>query len=76
MLITWVQSEQIRILQAHAQLTTPRLSQILDHEADALASVADNWQSSRTPEDNAKVRQVAAEALALVRSSRLLDPGV
>ena len=74
MLVTHVQSEQIRILHAHGHLTTPRLSHILDHQADALQWVSDNWQSSRTPQDNNEVRQLAAEALAFVTSDRLLDP--
>jgi hypothetical protein len=73
-LLTSVQSEQIRILQAHGHLTTPRIAHILDHRAAALKWVADNWQSSRTPQDNLEVQQVAAEALALVISSRRLDP--
>jgi hypothetical protein len=72
--VTSVQSEQIRILQAHGHLTTPRISHILDHQADALLWVADNWQASRTPQDNFEVRQVAAEALALVTSSPRPDP--
>ena len=73
-LVTTVQSEQIRILQAHGHLTTPRISHVLEYQADALKWVADNWQSSRTPQDNFEVQQVAAEALAFVTSSRLLDP--
>jgi len=73
-LVTSVQSEQIRILQAHGHLTTPRISHILDHQADALQWAAGNWQASRTPHDNIEVRQVAAAALAFVTSSRLLDP--
>ena len=73
--VTSVQSEQIRILQAHGHLTTPRISHILDYQADALQWVADNWQASRTPQDDIAVRQVAAEALALATSSRLLGQG-
>ena len=63
MLITGVQSEQLRILQAHGQLTTARMSHILDHRADALGWVADNWHGSQTPEADLQVRQLAAEAL-------------
>jgi len=72
--VTSVQSEQIRILQAHGHLTTPRISHILDFDADAVKWVADNWQASRTPQDNIEVRQVAAEALAFMASSGLVDP--
>jgi hypothetical protein len=71
-----VQSEQLRLLQAHGLLTTPRMSHILDYDAESLRWVADNWQGSSTPEANAEVRQVAGEALALVVGSRLLDPDV
>lgn len=74
--LTEVQSQQVRILQSHGHLTTARISHILDYRADALRSVADNWQSSPTPEGNTEVRQVASEALALLISSRQLDPGV
>ena len=76
MLITEVQSEQIRILQAHGQLTPPRLSHILDHDADALRWVGDTWRSSATEQDDVEVRQVAAEALALVLRGRPSDPEV
>jgi hypothetical protein len=74
--ITDVQSEQLRLLQAHGLLTTPRMSHILDYDAESLRSVADNWQVSSTPEANAEVRQVAGEAHALAIGSRLPDPGV
>ena len=74
--ITDVQSEQLRILQAHGLLTTTRMSQILDHDAESLRWVADNWQASSTPEANAQVRQLAGEAHALAVGSRLPDPGV
>jgi hypothetical protein len=73
-LVTSVQSEQIRILQAHGHLTTSRIARILEYQADALKWVADYWQSSRTPQDNLKVQQMAAEALAFVTSSHLVDP--
>jgi hypothetical protein len=52
------------------------MSHILDHDAQSLRWVAENWQVSSTPEANAEVRQVASEAHALVVASRLLDPGV
>lgn len=74
--ITEVQSEQLRLLQAHGLLTTPRLSHILDYDAESLRWVADNWQVSSTPEANAEVRQVAGDAHALAVGSRLTDPGV
>jgi hypothetical protein len=74
--ITGVQSEQLRLLQAHGLLTTPRMSHILDYDAESLRWVGDNWQVSSTPEANAQVRQVAGEAHALVVGNRLLDPGV
>lgn len=73
--ITEVQSEQLRLLQAHGLLTTPRMSHILEYDAESLRWVADNWQVSSVPEANAEVRQVAGEAHALVVGSRLLDPG-
>ena len=76
MLITEVQSEQIRILHAHGQLTTPRLLQILDQDTDALLWMRDSWESSRTEEDNIEVRRVAAEAIAFLVSSRRSDPEV
>jgi hypothetical protein len=71
MLITGVQSEQLRILQAHGQLTTARMSHILDHRADALEWVADNWHGSQTPEAGLEVRQLATEAL--ITNSRALS---
>ena len=71
-----VQSEQLRLLQAHGLLTAPRMSHILDYDAESLRWVADNWQVSSTPEANAEVRQVAVEAQALAVGSRLPDPGV
>ena len=74
--ITDVQSEQLRLLQAHGLLTTARMAHILDHDAESLRWVADNWQVSSTPDANAQVRQVAAEAHALAVGSRLPDPGV
>ena len=74
--ITDVQSEQLRLLQAHGLLTAPRMSHILDHDAESLRWVGDNWQASSTPEANAEVRQVAGEAHTLAVGSRLLDPGV
>ncbi len=74
--ITDVQSEQLRLLQAHGLLTTPRMSHILDYDAESLRWVADHWQVSTTAEANAEVRQVAAEAHALMLGSRLLDPGL
>jgi hypothetical protein len=74
--ITEVQSEQLRLLQAHGLLTTPRMSHILDYDAESLRWVADNWQASSTPQANAEVRQMAGEAHALLVASRLLDPGV
>ena len=73
MLITRVQSEQLRILQAHGQLTTARMSHILDHRADALGWVADHWQESESPEADLQVRQVAAQALALISNSPALS---
>ncbi len=73
-LVTSVQSEQVRLLQAYGHLTTLRISHILDYRADALKWVTENWQSSRTSQDNDEVRQVAAQALASGSSSRLLDP--
>ena len=73
MLITGVQSEQLRILQAHGELTTPRVSQILDHRADALQWVADNWRGSKTSEANLDVRQIAAEALASLAGNTAPD---
>ncbi len=74
--ITDVQSEQLRLLQAHGLLTAPRMSHILDYDTESLQWVADNWQVSSTPEANAEVRQVAGEAHALAVGSRLPDPGV
>ena len=74
--ITDVQSEQLRLLQAHGLLTAPRMSHILDSDAESLRWVADNWQLSSTPEANVAVRQVAGEAHALAVRSRLPDPGV
>ena len=74
--ITEVQFEQLRLLQAHGLLSTPRMSHILDYDAQSLRWVADNWQLSSTPEANAEVRQVAGEAHALAVGSRLPDPGV
>ena len=74
--ISDVQSEQLRLLQAHGLLTTPRMSHILDYDAESLRWVADNWQISGTPEANTEVRQVALESHALAVSSRLPDPGV
>ncbi len=74
--LTEVQSEQLRLLQAHGLLTTPRMSHILDYDAESLRWVADNWQVSTTAEANAEVRQVAGEAHALVLGSRFLDPGL
>jgi hypothetical protein len=74
--ITEVQSEQLRILQAHGLLTTARMSHILDHDAQSLRWVADNWEASSSPEANAEVRQVAGEAHALAVGGRLPDPGV
>ena len=74
--ITDVQSEQLRLLHAHGLLSTPRMSHILDYDAESLRWVADNWQASSTPQANAEVRQVAGEAHALLVASRLLDPGV
>jgi hypothetical protein len=74
--ITDVQSEQLRLLQAHGLLTAPRMSHILDHDVESLRWVGDNWQASSTPEANAEVRLVAGEALALAAASRLPDPGV
>ena len=71
-----MQSDQIRILRAHGQLTTPRMLHILDHDPGALRWVPDTWLSSETEEDNIVVRQVAAEALALVVRSRISDPGL
>jgi len=73
--ITDVQSEQLRLLQAHGLLTTPRMSHILDYDPESLRWVADNWQVSSTPEANAEVRQVAGDAHAVVVGSRLPDPG-
>ena len=74
--ITEVQFEQLRLLQAHGLLSTPRMSHILDYDAESLRWVADNWQISGTPEANTEVRQVALESHALAVSSRLPDPGV
>ena len=74
--ISDVQSEQLRLLQAHGLLTAPRMSHILDYDTESLQWVADNWQVSSTPEANAEVRQVAGEAHALAVGSRLPDPGV
>ena len=72
MLITGVQSEQLRILQAHGQLTTARMSHILGHRADALEWVADNWQGAQTPQDDLEVRQVAFQALTFITNSAAL----
>ena len=55
--LTEVQSEQPRLLQAHGLLTTPRMSHILDYDAESLRWVADNWQVSTTAEANAEVRR-------------------
>jgi len=74
--ISDVQSEQLRLLQAHGLLTTPRMSHILDYDAESLRWVADNWQVSSTPEANAEVRHVAGEAHALAIGSHLPDQGV
>lgn len=74
--ITDVQSEQLRLLQAHGLLTIPRMAHILDYDAESLRWVADNWQVSSTPEANAQVRQVAGEAHARAVGSHLPDPGV
>ncbi len=52
------------------------MAHILDYDAESLRWVADNWQVSSTPQANAQVRQVAAEAHALAVGSRLPDPGV
>jgi hypothetical protein len=49
---------------------------ILDHDPGALRWVPDTWLSSETEEDYIVVRQVAAEALALVVRSRISDPGL
>ena len=73
MLITGVQSEQLRILQAHGQLTTARMSHILDHRAAALEWVAYNWQGSQTPEADMEVRQVAVQALTFITNSPALS---
>ena len=72
-MLSAVQSEQIRILQAHGMLTTPRISQILGHRADVLRWVAEHWDGSATGADDREVQQVAAEALALVDGTRPLD---
>ena len=74
--ITDVQSEQLRLLQAHGLLTAPRMSHILDYDTESLQWVADNWQVSSTPEANAEVRHVAGEAHALAIGSHLPDQGV
>jgi len=74
--LTDVQSEQLRLLQAYGLLTTARMSHILDDDAESLRWVSDNWQASSTPEANAEVRQVAAEAHALAVGSSLPDPGI
>ena len=55
--ITDVQSEQLRLLQAHGLLTTPRMAHILDYDAESLRWVADHWQVSTTAEANAEVRR-------------------
>ena len=73
MLVSGVQSEQIRILQAYGRLTTPRILQILEYRADALGWARDNWQGSTGPEGNLEVQQTAAEAHDLVVSHQLLD---
>lgn len=74
--ITDVQSEQLRLLQAHGLLTAARMSHILDRDAESLRWVAESWQASSTPQANAEVREVAGEAHALAVGSRLPDPGV
>ncbi len=74
--ITDVQSQQLRLPQAHGLLTTARMSHILDYDAESLRWVVDTWQISSTPEANEEVRQVAGEAHALAVVSRLADPGV
>ena len=73
--VTPVQSEQLRILQAHGLLTIARMAQILDHDSAALQWVADNWSVSSSPEANEEVRQLAVEAHARVLDSRLPDSG-
>lgn len=73
--VTPVQSEQLRILQAHGLLTIARMSHILDHDSEALQWVADHWQLSSSPEANAQVRQVAMDAHTLVIDSGLPDSG-
>ena len=73
--VTPVQSEQLRILQAHGLLTTARMAQILDHDAADLQWVAGNWSVSSTEEDNAEVRRIAVEAHAVVRGGRLPESG-
>ena len=73
MLITGVQSEQLRILQAHGQRTTARMSHILDHRAAALGWVAAHGQESETPEEDMQVRQVAVRALTLISNSPALS---
>ena len=74
--LTEVQSEQLRILQAHGLLTIPRMAHILEHDAAALQWAADNWHVSSSPQANAEVRQVAREARSLVINSHQLDPGL
>ena len=72
MLITGVQAEQLRILQAHGQLTTARMSHILDHRADALEWVAENWQGALTAKAELEVRQVAFQALTFITNGAAL----
>ena len=74
--LTDVQCEQLRLLQAHGLLTAPRMSHILEYDAESLRWVAENWQLSSTPEANVAVRQVAGEAHALALGSSLPEPGV
>jgi hypothetical protein len=73
--VTPVQSEQLRILQAHGLLTAARMSQILDHDAAQLQWVAGSWSASSTEEANGEVRQIAVEAHTLVRRGHLPESG-
>lgn len=74
--ITDVQSEQLRLLQAHGLLSVPRMSHILEHDAESLRWVAENWQISSNAGANAEVRRVAGEAQALAAGRNHLDPGL